>query len=71
MAAPQIPAEAMAKVKAGHDLEHDPPAAITLFRRWTCTRCGGAVLHNGVVTYGGATERTCEESQRFWGVGVR
>jgi hypothetical protein len=46
----------------GHQVEWDPPAALTTGRRWTCKTCGEAVLiyHNNI--YGGAMERTCQES---------
>jgi hypothetical protein len=62
------PQEVLDHVLAGHQLEHDPPAAMTRVRRWTCKRCGDAVLLNGSIAYGGATIRTCEESQRYWSV---
>jgi hypothetical protein len=43
----------------GHDIEWDPSA--TGVARWTCKRCGRAVLiHNGV-TWGSATENDCEK----------
>lgn len=64
--ADNVPEAVVAAVRPGHNLEADPPAALTAVRRWTCTRCGDAVLLNGGHTYGGATERTCEESQAFW-----
>jgi hypothetical protein len=61
------PAEILAIVEPlGHTVESDPPAALTAVQRWTCTTCGDAILRNGGITYGGATERTCEQSQRFW-----
>lgn len=49
----------------GHDPEHDPPWGLASGDRWTCKRCGSAVLivrHN---IYGGAMERTCAESQEL------
>ncbi|MFH8380670.1 hypothetical protein ACH4E7_06970 [Kitasatospora sp. NPDC018058] len=39
--------------------EWDPPAAITAVERWTCTRCGDAVLDNRGYLYGGATTTAC------------
>lgn len=65
-ATPALPDQVTAAVKAGHALESDPPAALTAVRRWTCTTCGDAVLLREGHAYGGATERTCEESQAFW-----
>jgi len=68
-ATPQASGEpATAKATAnGHTVEWDPPASLTAARRWTCTRCGDAVLdYNGNV-YGGAVDRTCDESVAFWG----
>lgn len=51
----------------GHQLVWDPPAALTSMCRWTCKTCGDAVLvRPDGSTYGGASERTCEESQAFW-----
>ena len=44
-----------------HDLEWDPPHALSNVRRWTCRRCGRAKLVNGDVTYGSATTEPCEE----------
>lgn len=53
--------------KAGHRLDWDPPAALTAMRRWTCRTCGDAVLQRpDGSTYGGAAERTCEQSLDFW-----
>lgn len=45
----------------GHDLEWDPPAAMTSMRRWTCLVCGDAVLArpDGTV-YGAGSERPCD-----------
>jgi hypothetical protein len=64
----EIPAEVLAKAKPGHVLENDPPAAMTAAQRWTCKTCGDAVLRYESIVYGGATERTCDESQEFWKV---
>lgn len=59
-----------ARVRDGHQLEWDPPANIlTSVVRWTCVTCGDAVLVKGTVVYGGATERTCDESVAFWSPG--
>lgn len=50
----------------GHQVEDDAPGGVSRVQRWTCTVCGDAVLsYNGNI-YGGAVERTCEESQAFW-----
>lgn len=47
----------------GHQVEPDPPVGVfTSGRRWTCERCGSAVLIVGHNIYGGAMERTCAES---------
>jgi hypothetical protein len=61
-----IPAEALAAAREGHMLEADPVGGISTARRWTCKTCGDAVLERGGVTYGGATTRTCTESQAHW-----
>lgn len=45
----------------GHWVEHDPPAAMTAARRWTCARCGAAVLDYLGNIYGSAVEKMCEE----------
>jgi hypothetical protein len=64
-----LPANIAAAVKAGHTFESDAPANVLgSVSRWTCTTCGDAVLDSGRVIYGGATERTCEESAKFWAV---
>ncbi|MGA5820884.1 hypothetical protein ACPC54_23825 [Kitasatospora sp. NPDC094028] len=47
-----------------HQLEWDPPAAITAVTRWTCTACDEAVLDNRGYLYGGATERPCAGGAR-------
>lgn len=59
------PAVARATEK-GHNVEWDAPAGMTAVRRWTCTRCGDAVLDNRGHLYGGALDRTCDESMAFW-----
>lgn len=54
-------------VEKGHTVKPDPPAAMTAARRWTCTRCGDSVLDYLGNVYGGAVDRTCDESVAFWG----
>lgn len=43
----------------GHNLEYDPPHALSAVRRWTCKTCGDAALVNGRVEYGSAIENAC------------
>lgn len=43
----------------GHTVESDPPAAITAAERWTCTKCGDAVLRYRDVIYGSASAKEC------------
>lgn len=45
----------------GHQFEWDPPAALTSLRgRWTCSRCGNAVLmRNDRSCYGSAAGNDC------------
>lgn len=45
----------------GHDMEWDPPAALTRARRWTCTRreCGEAVIDYDGNISGDAATRSC------------
>jgi hypothetical protein len=62
-----LPVRVAAKVRDGHTFENDPTHALSSVSRWTCTTCGDAVLDSGSVVYGGATERTCDESAAFWG----
>lgn len=59
------PAVAAATEK-GHTIEWDPPAALTAARRWTCRRCGNAVLDYQGNVYGGALQITCDESIARW-----
>ena len=61
-----LPAAVAAKVRDGHTFENDPTHGLSSVARWTCTKCGDSVLDSGSAIYGGATERTCEESIRFW-----
>lgn len=58
MIADSIPAEALDK---GHAFEDDPPHALSRVERWTCTRCGAAVLRNSSVVYGSAATDECSE----------
>ena len=67
MTAVELPDRVAAEVRAGHTFESDPPHALTSVSRWTCTTCGDAVLLNGHVVYGSATQRTCAESVAIWG----
>lgn len=55
----EFPSELRNRVGEGHVLEWDPPAAFTATRRWTCARCGDAVLVNGSVVFGSATREGC------------
>jgi hypothetical protein len=50
-----------AAVALGHDLEWDPPHELSRFGRYTCTKCGKAVLirPNGS-GYGSATRDACD-----------
>lgn len=53
--------------RLGHTVENDPPAALTATERWTCKRCGSAVLRAGTGNvYGSAVEETCDEAMEFW-----
>lgn len=54
-------APAFAATGLGHTVEWDPPAALTSLRsRWTCVRCGNAVLHaRAGHMYGSAIEGPC------------
>ncbi|WP_436759402.1 hypothetical protein [Streptosporangium sp. V21-05] len=45
----------------GHTAKNDPPHALSAVSRWTCTRCGAAVLSRAGVVYGSAIEQTCEQ----------
>lgn len=57
----QFPSEHADKVKGGHILEWDPPAALTATHRWTCAdpQCGRAVLIRDNIVYGSATVEVC------------
>lgn len=51
----------------GHVMEWDPPAALTSLSRWTCTRCGEAVLYREPEAgseYGSALTEPCKETPR-------
>ncbi len=66
------PEPAVAKAaEKGHTVQWDPPWGMTAARRWTCTRCGDAVLDYCGNVYGGAVDRTCDESLAFWTAVVR
>lgn len=43
----------------GHDVEWDPPHALSSVSRWTCKTCGNAVLKAGRNVYGSAVEKPC------------
>lgn len=48
----------------GHIAEWDPPAALTITERWTCTRCGDAALQRTVMDepYGTALDCWCPDA---------
>lgn len=51
---------ALEKTKqSGHELEHDPPHSLASVDRYTCKKCGRAVLGNHSTAYGSATEAPC------------
>lgn len=43
----------------GHDVKPDPPHEMSRAERWTCTRCGGAVIRYNGNVYGAAVDYTC------------
>ncbi len=50
----------------GHVMEWDPPAALTSLSRWTCKRCGDAVLyreHEADAAYGSALTEKCPDGR--------
>jgi hypothetical protein len=49
----------IANEEFGHNVEYD---GVT-HERYTCTRCGNAVLRVGCNIYGSAVRETCEEGQ--------
>jgi hypothetical protein len=53
------PTEALTR---GHALVWDPPAAMTGAERWTCQRCGRAVIRYSGVVSGAAAETDCQEA---------
>lgn len=63
---PALPDRVAAKAREGHTFENDSPGGLSSVNRWTCTVCGDAVLMYGTNVYGGATERTCEQSISSW-----
>jgi hypothetical protein len=52
-----MPPEVAAKVQPGHNCVFDAVKGL----RWTCTRCGDAVLQNGNTIYGSATREPCDD----------
>jgi hypothetical protein len=60
---PRDLAEGCAQAKSlGHDMEHDPPAnELSRVARYTCSKCGRAVLANGGTVYGSALEVECKK----------
>jgi hypothetical protein len=54
----QLPEHIAVMVRRGHHMEPDSPIH-SATARWTCTRCGDAVLDSGTVVYGAATKRAC------------
>lgn len=51
----------------GHEMEWDPPAALTSMSRWTCRRCGDAVLYREYeldAAYGSVLADRCAEASR-------
>jgi hypothetical protein len=51
-------------VDLDHDLEWDPPAAMTAAKRWTCRACGSTVLDYLGNVYGSAAEQACRVNRR-------
>lgn len=52
--------EAFKKAKDnGHKFIYDPPHSLSSMNRYTCEKCGKAVLGNSTSGYGSATEDTC------------
>lgn len=43
----------------GHDLEDDSPGGISSVQRWTCKRCGSAILRYRGNVYGSALDTAC------------
>jgi len=47
--------------KRGHELVYDPPAnTLSRAARYTCRKCGRAVLATGGPAYGSAIEEDCK-----------
>lgn len=46
-----------------HTFADDPPHALSSVSRWTCTQCGRAILTNGPVIYGSATQAACDAAE--------
>ena len=49
-------------VDNGHDLEWDPPAAMTAALRWTCRACGASAIDPLGNEYGDAIHDTCTKT---------
>jgi hypothetical protein len=48
----------------GHEMKYDPPAnSLSRMNRYTCRKCGRAVLGNPGAAYGSATEGPCTAGQ--------
>ena len=45
---------------AGHDLTNDPPHSLSSVNRYTCTKCGKAVLGSDDNVYGSAVKEPCK-----------
>jgi hypothetical protein len=50
----------------GHAVTYDPTHGLSSVLRWTCTRCGQAVLDNRGHVYGGAIEADCAAPEARW-----
>jgi hypothetical protein len=50
----------------GHEMEWDPPAALTAAERWTCKSCGATALDYRGTVYGEAVEKTHDEVIATW-----
>jgi hypothetical protein len=48
-----------AEIVHGHAIEDDSPGGLSRVQRWTCGRCGDAVLRYGGNTYGSALDTPC------------
>jgi hypothetical protein len=43
----------------GHVIEDDSPGGLSRVQRWTCGRCGDAILRYGSNVYGSALDTPC------------